>query len=164
MAIGTIITLIIFGIALLLLELILPGGIVGTLGAILIMIAVIGGFMNDSALGSWLLIGSIVGGLAGFYLWVHYFPDSRMGKKIILQDGGKEWRGYDERKKDLIGMRGVVKSSLHPGGVVLVNGKRTDVVTRGEMIETDAEVEVIDVEGNRIVVAAVRDQKSNEVT
>ncbi len=41
---------------------------------------------------------------------------------------------------------------LHPAGIALIDGKRLDVVSRGEFISKDTEVEVISVTGNQIIV------------
>lgn len=43
-------------------------------------------------------------------------------------------------------------TDLHPAGVALIEGGRLDVVSRGEYIERNAELRVVDVSGNRIVV------------
>ena len=43
-------------------------------------------------------------------------------------------------------------TDLHPAGTALVEGKRLDVVSRGEYIEKNAALMVIAVSGNRIVV------------
>ena len=43
-------------------------------------------------------------------------------------------------------------TDLHPAGTAMIEGKRLDVVSRGEYIEKDAELLVIAVSGNRIVV------------
>ena len=52
----------------------------------------------------------------------------------------------------LVGHSGQSVSPLRPAGVALIDGKRVDVVTNGEFIQPETEVEVIDVEGRRVVV------------
>ena len=41
---------------------------------------------------------------------------------------------------------------LHPTGIALIQNRRVDVVTRGEMLEQGQKIKVVKVEGNRIVV------------
>jgi len=43
-------------------------------------------------------------------------------------------------------------TDLHPAGAALIEGKRLDVVSRGEYIEKNAELLVVAVSGNRVVV------------
>jgi len=62
----------------------------------------------------------------------------------------------EETYRLLIGQEGVAKTSLRPAGLVLVDGKRIDVVTEGAMIEGGARVKVVAVEGNRVVVRRVK--------
>ena len=54
--------------------------------------------------------------------------------------------------KTLVGKSGTAITPLRPAGVALIDGHRVDIVTRGEFVETETEVEVILVEGNRVVV------------
>ena len=49
---------------------------------------------------------------------------------------------------------GVTLSALRPSGFARIDGQRVDVVTRGEMIEAGRAVRVVEVLGNRVVVAA----------
>ena len=60
--------------------------------------------------------------------------------------------GMDYAYSEMEGQRGVVLASCRPSGIAEINGKRLDVVAESGFIEKDAEVEVILVEGNRIVV------------
>jgi membrane-bound serine protease (ClpP class) len=41
---------------------------------------------------------------------------------------------------------------LRPSGTVLIEGNRFDVITDGEFVSKDSEIEVVKVEGNRIIV------------
>jgi membrane-bound ClpP family serine protease len=50
------------------------------------------------------------------------------------------------------GKEGTTITALHPAGSVMIDGKKYDVVSRGDYIERNVPVVVIAVEGNRIVV------------
>ena len=56
----------------------------------------------------------------------------------------------------LEGKRGVTLSALRPSGFARIDGRKVDVVTRGEMIDEDVDVVVIDVSANRVVVAQIK--------
>jgi membrane-bound serine protease (ClpP class) len=52
-------------------------------------------------------------------------------------------------------MHGTAITPLRSAGTVLIDGKRIDAVSEAEFIEKDIEVEVIKIEGNRIVVKRI---------
>ena len=54
--------------------------------------------------------------------------------------------------KNFMGCEGKSVTVLHPGGTAIINGKRLDVVSRGEYIEKDRNLVVIEVTGNQIIV------------
>ena len=154
-ALGSVIVLAAGGVLLIIGEIFVPGGIVGTIGGILLGIAIVMGFLIDPSIGAALLVGSLIFGLVSFWLWVKFFPKTRVGRSIILQNDAGTWDGYSKVHSELIGKQGTTHTSLHPGGIAMIDGKRVDVVTRGELVDRDKEVEVITVEGNRIVVTEV---------
>ncbi len=51
-----------------------------------------------------------------------------------------------------LGMDGEAVSDLRPSGTALINGKRLDVVTRGEYLEKSSKINVLSVTGNQIIV------------
>ena len=62
------------------------------------------------------------------------------------------FKGTADGLQDLTGTTGTTLSSLRPGGFALINEKRIDVITQGEMIDKDETVRVVKVEGNRVIV------------
>ena len=51
-----------------------------------------------------------------------------------------------------IDMPGTAVTDLRPAGIAVINGKRVDVVTRGEYVQKDSAIIVIEVTGNQIIV------------
>jgi membrane-bound serine protease (ClpP class) len=51
-----------------------------------------------------------------------------------------------------VGRQGNAVTDLRPAGIAVINGKRVDVVTRGEYLEKDAAIIVTTVTGNQIIV------------
>jgi len=56
-----------------------------------------------------------------------------------------------------IDMQGTAVTDLRPAGKAVINGKRVDVVTRGEYYEKDAAIIVVAVTGNQIIVRKKND-------
>ena len=54
--------------------------------------------------------------------------------------------------KNFMGCEGTSVTALHPAGTAIIDGKRLDVVSRGEYIEKDSNLIVVDVTGNQIIV------------
>ena len=51
-----------------------------------------------------------------------------------------------------VGRQGNAVTNLRPAGIAVINGKRVDVVTRGEYLEKDSAIIVSAVTGNQIIV------------
>lgn len=144
--------LVLLGVLLLLAEVFVPGMVLGILGGLLVLAGVAGGFQQSVMAGLSLLLAGVGGGLGLGWLAIKFFPRSPAGRRLILQQNGKEWQGYDSDNHALLGARGTSHSPLRPAGIAVIDGHRIDVVTRGDMIAAGRPVEVIEVEGNRIVV------------
>jgi membrane-bound serine protease (ClpP class) len=99
--------------------------------------------------------------LAGFKL----FPKTPMGRALI--NTGLSFdaeKAYDARDRGLVGEEGEVEAMLRPAGIARIAGRRVDVVSRGEMIQAGERVRVLEVEGNRVVVARAEPQSKTEST
>jgi len=155
MGVETIIALVVAGLLLIFLEVFVPGGVLGVVGGVALLAGIVAGFVRGVYWGLGLLLSSLLVGLVGFYLWVKYFPRTRVGKKLILQNDAHDWHSFDDLNAALVGKEGVAHSTLRPAGTAMIDGKRVDVVTRGEMIDRDCRIRVVEVEGNRVVVTQV---------
>ena len=59
----------------------------------------------------------------------------------------------EEGLEALVGQTGVARMDLRPSGFATIDGRRVDVVTRGEVIPKDTAIKVIRIELNQVVVA-----------
>lgn len=148
-----VITLLVVGVLLLLAESVLPGMIAGIVGACCLMGGIVEGYVQfGSRTGNTILAGLLIGLVVGFALWLKYFPNSRAARLFISQnvvgDLGTE-------RPALLHQTGTAFTVLRPAGTALINGKRVDVVTEGGLIERDTPVQVVAVEGMRVVVRAL---------
>jgi len=88
------------------------------------------------------------------------FPKSPMGRHMVARGLSFDAAAsMDARDLDLVGKCGRVESKCRPAGVARIDGRRVDVVTRGEWIESGTESEVLEVSGNRVVVTGLRDRR-----
>ncbi|BDG61414.1 NfeD family protein [Caldinitratiruptor microaerophilus] len=150
-------TLVLLGAALLVIEMFVPGfGVFGVAGAI--------------AVGAGIFLSAPTPGLAATYLAI-----TAVGAVLVLaalaryisRHGMIRWLTLEERLgreqgvvpgrvelAALVGARGVAVTPLRPAGVAVFGDRRVDVVTQGEFVPPGQTVEVILVEGTRVVVRA----------
>ncbi len=149
------ITLLISGLFLIGVEIFIPGGVVGALGAAALFgAAVIGFSVFPPALG-WLSLAMILllTGLAVF-IWMKFFPSSPVGRMLSLNQNISKKDQDESLWKP--GMQGTALSTLRPAGKAMINGTRTDVLADdGTWIEQNVSIEIVKVSGNRIYVRKV---------
>ena len=82
-------------------------------------------------------------------------PRTRWGRRLI-PDGPTEEEvtgtGVPAGLEALVGKAGRTMTMCRPAGTAEIDGRRYDVVSEGVTIPVDKSVQVVDVEGNRIVV------------
>ena len=158
-------TIILFAIGLLLLlaeVFFIPGfGLagIGGVAAILASIFLTFGNMVQATYSILIALGVSV---IGFFLLIKYIPSTRTWRKFVLSTEQKKELGYTVGTKDLkrlTGKEGIAITPLRPSGIVEVNGKKLNALTRGEYVDSNTKIKIISVEGNKIVVEAVNAPK-----
>jgi membrane-bound serine protease (ClpP class) len=145
------------GLLLIVAELMFPSfGALGLMASLFIVGSVAYAFAQDSDLGIGFMIAACVLVPAMVLIGFRLLPISPFSKHLVargftFEDGA----AIDRRDGGLLGHEGRVDSLLRPAGTATIDGRRVDVVTRGEAIEAGTRVRVIEIEGNRVVVAAV---------
>ena len=89
-------------------------------------------------------------------LWL--FRRTRLGHSFILNIAANRADGFQAQPQELVNLVGKSGKSitpLRPAGTALINDQRVDVVTLGDFIDAEVEIEVILVEGNRVVVRSL---------
>ena len=148
-----VITLLVVGIILILLETILPGLIAGTIGVMCLIAGVMLAYSRfGTQTGTMILLGVVVGCTALVVVWIKYFPESPMARPFILK---RAIGDIHAEKPGLLNQTGTAFTPLRPSGTALINGQRIDVVTEGPMIEKGTPVKVVQIEGMRVVVRAL---------
>lgn len=71
-------------------------------------------------------------------------------RKTLSREEGVSVQSQD--LESYIGEKGTAVTDLRPAGIAVINGRRVDVVTRGEYLEKDAVILVTAVTGNQIIV------------
>ena len=148
--------LIIAGLFLIGAEIFLPGGIVGFIGGMCLLGAVVVGFVAFGIQGG-ILASLFLVVLAGICLviWIKYFPKTRMGQSLTLSSNGKAFKSASSEFMNLLNREGIALSILRPAGIAKFDGKRVDVVADGSWIDSGKSIKVTRVEGVRILVKEI---------
>ena len=145
-----IVVVLVIGLILLFTEVaVVPGfGVAGALG----LMALAAG-----AIAAWTELGPFWGGLTGAVsviaagIMLVWLPKSRLGRQMVLEHSQAEAASQEDRS-GLLGRRGITDTPLRPIGRVRFGPEEVDVMTEGEYIDGNQEVEVMSVEGPRVVV------------
>ncbi|MBN1919346.1 MAG: hypothetical protein JW889_15700 [Verrucomicrobia bacterium] len=152
------------GIGLIMAEVFVPGGVLGTLGLGALVASIVLAALHFSTAGVILTVVLIlVGAIGAWTLTFRVFRRSRMGQGVFLsttQRGMNVLADTAEQYQRLVGKRGVAQSYLRPAGVADIDGNRVDVVTEGDYVKAGTPIEVIELEGNHLVVRAIEEEQS----
>jgi membrane-bound serine protease (ClpP class) len=155
----------ILGVVLLMVEIFfIPGfGLLGILGILAILTSVILSLVgNIPSVGSpdifravqtvaLSLIFTIVFAIPIF----KYLPKTTAWTRLVLKSEQKTEAGFRATPgeyEQLLGKTGIALSTLRPSGTALIETSRITVVSNSEFIEKNSRIEVVQVEGNRVVV------------
>ena len=146
------------GIALLVIEMFTPGlGAPGIMGFIALVAAVV--LRADSVMSALITVAIVIVilGVCGVFI-IRSFKKGRLQKsqfvlKESISSGSTEMENADMLA--LVGKRGVVLNTLRPSGNAEIDDKKIDVVSDGEFINKGSEIEVVRVEGVRVLVREV---------
>jgi membrane-bound serine protease (ClpP class) len=143
------------GFFMLILEMFLPGMVMGVLGALSVIAGIFYAYIAfDFNVGNTVLVGAMLGSLVLFLVWMKIFPHSPVGKALTLKSSLGAGSAMANRS-GLIGRRGKALSYLRPAGTAVFDQDRVDVVAETNLIEAGSEIEVVKVEGVRVVVRRI---------
>lgn len=153
-SVGLVVLLCVVGLLLLVAEVVFVSfGVIATAAAIALLSAVFVAFQHSAVFGATMVVVEAVASPVVLTLAFRLLPKTRFGKAMILSGPQAAGNAEDPALRALVGKHGVTVSPLRPAGFARIDGARVDVVTRGEMLDADCPVTVLDVAGNRVVVA-----------
>ncbi len=149
--------LFILGIALFIIELVMPGiGVAGIMGMIALIVGVVLASQVVSSSVLILIIMVILLLIAVMLYWMYKSATKggRVSKLLFLNTKTGKEEGYSSAPTqiELLGLDGEAVTSLRPTGTGEFQGKKYDVVTDGEFIPKGAPIKIKEVEGFRIIV------------
>ncbi len=154
--------LLVLGLVLIVAELVVTSmGILSVLAVASLAGSVISAFSEGASTGVGFVVACAVLVPATLILGGRLVPRSPLGKLMIVSGLSHDSvHATDARDLTLVGKRGTVEAPLRPAGMARIEGRRVDVVSRGESIEAGTAIEVVEVRGNRVVVAPASESGS----
>jgi membrane-bound serine protease (ClpP class) len=150
--------LLLLGCIFLVLEFFIPSsGTLGVMAALSLIGAIVLAFLAGPTSGIAMLVAVAVIVPTACILAVNYWPHTPIGRLILIQRPQRpeevlpETEGY-RGLSQLVGRRGLAKSTMLPSGVVQIDGRSYDAVSEGMAIDLGTAVVVVGISMQRIVV------------
>lgn len=153
-SVGVVLLLLIVGLALLVAEVMLVSfGVILALAGVALLSAVFVAFQSSVTFGA-IIVGTEAV-LTPLVLMASFklLPKTKLGKELILDGTAGTAAAADPALLALLRKEGVTLTALRPAGYARIDGRKIDVTTRGEMLDADVPIVVLDVSANRVVVA-----------
>lgn len=150
-----IIGLFVAGIFLLALEVIVPGGIIGVVGGILMLVGVALAFVRFGLEGGAIASGAaIVVGAIVLYLEFVLLPRSRLAKALSMTEtvAGRSQPPIADRAA-VLGRQVTATTTLAPSGYVEFDGRRYEAFARSGLAQRGERLEIVDVDTFRLIVS-----------
>lgn len=133
--------------------LIIPGfGFAGILGGLTLATGIVYAWMQFGPLWGGLAILCTILGATG--LVVFAFKSKTFRKRLVLETQLQQGGGTESQ--DLLafkGKQGITTTNLRPAGMAEIDNQRIDVVSEGGYIERGTIIEVVEIDGPRVIVA-----------
>ncbi|UXR70601.1 MULTISPECIES: NfeD family protein [unclassified Staphylococcus] len=146
--------MIIVGVILVIIELFVVGAVLGIIGMGLIIFSLI--TIGDNL--SMMLLNVFVALILSIIEWVilvNIFKKTiSLFENVVLKDSTNKESGYTSHndRSHLVGEVATTLTDLRPSGIILLNNERIDAVSEGPFILKDSQVDIVEVEGTRVVV------------
>jgi membrane-bound serine protease (ClpP class) len=147
-----IILLYILGMVAMIVEMFMPGIILGTCGFLACIGAIgLAFYRGETMLGTTLIIVGVIFLPMLVLVWYKIISGP-----FAVRHTEEGFSAAKPELRSLVGAEGVSITPLRPAGTARINDQRVDVVADGEMIPPNSRIRVIRVDGNRVVVRSVK--------
>lgn len=151
-----VIGLMVLGIGLVMLEIFIPGGVVGVVGG-LCMLGAIGVAFNDFGMeGAIIAFGvSLVALILCLWFEFKVLPKTAAGKRFFLQDQVSGKSQADVAEGSVVGREASAATALAPSGYVLLDGRKLEATSRSGFIEKGDSVRIESIDQFKITVSKI---------
>ena len=142
-------------------EVFVPSGGLISICALACLAGGIAIFFKHSIVAGWVGIGIAAIMIPAVLIFAYkIFPKTRFGKSVTLTPP-ERWKGDaipdTDKLKELLGVEGVVLTTLRPVGMCDFSGQRVECVAESGFVEKAKKVKVINVESTQVTVRIIRE-------
>jgi membrane-bound serine protease (ClpP class) len=153
-----IILLFAIGILLIAVEVIVPGGILGLMGALMMFGGCVKAFLDYGIAGGMIASTAalVMGGLA-IFLEFRVLPKTKVGKRAFLtREITAVSAALGKEALDLVGKSAEALTMLSPSGYVRVDGRRYEAFCQSGQVPAGSALEIIGADNFRLIVALTK--------
>jgi membrane-bound ClpP family serine protease len=142
------------GIVFIAVEVLIPGGILGTIGALMMFGGCVAAFLTlGTASGMVAVAVAFAVAAAAFYIQFRILPKTALGRRAFLSNEiTAVTSNLAEETRDLIGKSGQAVTMLSPSGYILIDGKRYLAYCQSGQVPAGAVLDVIAADNFRLIV------------
>ena len=147
------------GIALMVVEVVIPGGLLGTLAGMTLAGGVVAAFLEFGSVG-----GSIATGLAlliaavTLYFEFVLLPKTRLARKFSMAETNSGRSQPDVAERDsVLDREAVAVTTLAPSGYVELAGRRYEAFCRSGHAAAGSRMRIVDIDNFRLVVTQIKE-------
>lgn len=150
---SAIVLLFVVGLMLLGVEVFVPGGILGLVGAVALLGGCILAFIEFGVTGGLLALAlaAMLGSLL-LYLEFRVLPRTPFGRRLFLRSAVTGRSAADLAAPDLVGRTGEAVTPLAPSGYVRVEGRRYEAYSQSGYLATGTPVRIAGLDNFRLIV------------
>ena len=149
-----IIVLLAIGVVLFFFEVIVPGAILGTLGALSMLGGVVLAFTQYGPTGgvATTLISVAVLGIV-LYIEFRILPNTKVGKRMFLHSAVSASTQPPIAEPSIVGKTGEAATILAPSGFVVIDGRKLEAYSQSGYVEAGSVIRVDAVDNFRVIVS-----------
>jgi len=142
------------GILFIVVEVFMPGGIIGSIGGVLMFAGSALAFRELGTLGGLLMLaGAVAVGGVAIFLEFRVLPKTRLGRRVFLDTEIKAVATeVDKDGRALIGQPAEALTMLSPTGYVRAGGRRYEAYCQSGQVPAGAELKIIGADNFRLIV------------
>jgi membrane-bound ClpP family serine protease len=143
------------GIVFLLIEVIIPGGILGSIGALTIFAGCAVAFIQLGTIGGMIAVSvALVVAIVAFYVEFRVLPRTKLGRRAFLNSEiDSVSAAYGSEARDLIGKSAVAITMLSPSGYITIDGKRYEAFCQAGQVPAGTSLKVTGNDSFRLIVS-----------
>ena len=133
-------------------------GLLALIAGVCALAAVVVASYASLTLGLFFGLAVVVAGPIIFFWAARIYPQTPVGRRVLLAPPLPSTTDAGDEPPVLAGDRGIAMTTLRPAGNVEIGERRINCVSEAEVIAAGTPVEVIRVQGSRVVVKALADR------